>query len=116
MILRRVLRILQIAFIVIMCGILAINVYLLAAKLVFKSELPKFFGFAQIIVISGSMQPAFNPGDMLVIKEQDSYQVNDIITYNSGNSFVTHRAIEVGDLHILARGDANNVDDDPIPL
>jgi len=99
-----------------MVVILLINGYLLAAKLIFKNDLPKVFGYAQIIVISGSMQPAINVGDLLIIKEQISYQANDIITFHSDQNLVTHRVIEVSNDGINTQGDANNVADDPVPL
>lgn len=116
MIFRRIFKIIQVVFVTLMCAILLVNFYLLAARLIFKKDLPKIFGFAQIIVISGSMQPAIDVGDMLVIREQSGYAVHDIVTYHTSQSFITHRVVEVNDGELLTRGDANNVIDDPIAL
>ena len=116
MIVRRILKVFRAVFVTLMVVILLINGYLLAAKLIFKNDLPKVFGYAQIIVISGSMQPAINVGDLLIIKEQISYQANDIITFHSDQNLVTHRVIEVSNDGINTQGDANNVADDPVPL
>lgn len=116
MIVRRILKVFRAVFVTLMVVILLINGYLLAAKLIFKNDLPKVFGYVQIIVISGSMQPAINVGDLLIIKEQSCYQANDIITFHSDQNLVTHRVIEVSNDGINTQGDANNVADEPVPL
>lgn len=116
MLFKRVIKIFRAVFVSLMAAILLVNGYLLAAKLIFKNELPKIFGFAQIIVISGSMEPAVDVGDMLIIREQSSYQINDIVTYHSDGNFITHRIIDVKDAEVTTRGDANNIEDDPVPL
>ncbi len=113
---RRLFKIIQAVFIILMCAILFVNLYLLTARLIFKSDLPKIFGFAQIIVISGSMQPAIDVGDMLVIQEQSAYKVNDIVTYNLNQNLITHRVIDITDTGFITQGDANNVADDPVPV
>lgn len=102
--------------ITVLAGILLINLYLVAAQLFFHQELPKLMGLAQIIVVSGSMEPAVEVGDLLVIREQDSYKVGDIVTYRSGGSLITHRVIRVEGTSLLAKGDANNVEDAPVDL
>lgn len=101
---------------VILCLLLAGNIYLLAARLLFRNALPKVFGFAALAVASGSMQPVVNVGDLIIIREQTQYSVNDIVTYNSGRSIVTHRIIELSDGEAVVKGDANNVADGSIPL
>lgn len=116
MILKRILKVFRAVFVALMVVILLINGYLLVSKLIFKNDLPKLLGYAQIIVISGSMQPAINVGDLLIIKEQISYQVNDIITYHSNQNLVTHRVLDVNNDALTTQGDANNVADEPVPL
>jgi signal peptidase len=116
MLFRKLFKVLRAVFITLMALILAVNVYLLATKLILKRDLLKLFGFAQIIVVSGSMQPAIGVGDMLIVKEQSSYQVSDIITYHSNQNLITHRVVDVKNDVLTTRGDANNVADDPVPL
>lgn len=106
--LKSVLRKLVIVF---LASIVIFNLYLITVQLLLKNELPKFFGYAQVIVISGSMQPEIEVGDLLIIHEQQQYAVNDIITYRSGASFVTHRIIAVNANELITQGDANNVAD-----
>lgn len=46
-------------------------------------------------VLSDSMYPVFSDQDVIIIKPQDDYKVNDIIEYKSSeNTNVTHRIIE----------------------
>jgi signal peptidase len=116
MLFKKIFKVFRAVFMAIMIAILLINGYLLAAKLIFKNDLPKLFGFAQIIVISGSMEPAVDVGDMLIIREQSSYKVNDIVTYHSNNNLITHRVVDVSDATIYTKGDANNVTDEPVSL
>ena len=40
--------------------------------------------------------------------------IGDIITYKSGNSFITHRIIEIDGDSIIAKGDNNNTQDEAI--
>ena len=102
--------------IVFLSVVLLLNLYLFAAQMIFKNQLPKLLGMAQIIVVSGSMEPAIQVGDMLVIREQDRYQHGDIITYRSGQNLITHRVISVDGTDLVTQGDANNVADEPITL
>jgi signal peptidase len=100
----------------ILCLLLAGNIYILAARLIFRKALPKVFGFAALAVASGSMQPVVNVGDLIIIREQTQYSVNDIVTYNSGRSIVTHRIVELDDNEAVVKGDAKQVADGSIPL
>jgi signal peptidase len=80
--------------------------------LAFKQDLPKIFGFGQVIVISGSMEPAISAGDLLIIKEQSQYQVDDVVTYEWGNSLCTHRIVSLDGDQMITKGDANNTVDE----
>ena len=62
------------------------------------------------------MQPTIEIGDFLVIREQAGYSENDIITYRSGNSLITHRIKEVAGERLITQGDNNNAADAPIAL
>ena len=85
-------------------------------KIVLHNDLPKVLGFSQLIVVSGSMQPAIDAGDLVVIRQQKKYNVGDIVTLRSGNSLVTHRIIDMDQEYVHTKGDANNVADQPMPL
>jgi signal peptidase len=87
---------------------------MIASQIFFKKDLPKIAGFAQIIVISGSMQPSLMVGDLLIIHEQEKYEKRDIVTYRANHRLITHRIIEMKDGLATMQGDANNVADDPV--
>ena len=82
-----------------------------------KDGIPSVLGFKPIIVLSGSMSPAFETGSMIFVRETDTtkLKVGDIICYMSGESAVTHRITEVvnkgGEISYITKGDANNAPD-----
>lgn len=101
----------------IVCGtILGINVYLANARSLVGNQLPMPFGFGAAVVLSGSMEPTFSTGDLIVVRECDSVAVDDIVVFQDGNSLVVHRVIALDGGSVITQGDANNVPDDPIDL
>lgn len=80
-------------------------------------HIPSVLGFKTMPVLTGSMRPVLEPGDMIVIKQIDTKKVktNDVITYWIGNKLVTHRVVEIvngnGNTSFRTKGDANNVED-----
>ena len=81
-------------------------------------QCPTVLGFGTAVVITGSMKPEINENDLIVIHEEDSYEVDDIITYRGNTTPVTHRVIEKGSDEIgeyyVTQGDANNTSDGKI--
>lgn len=61
-------------------------------------------------VVSGSMSPSIDVGSAIVIKKEENYYVNDIISYRNQNKIITHRVIYSGKYY-LTKGDANNIID-----
>ncbi len=92
-----------------------LNSYIFYIKVIKKQNLVKVFGYSALIVISGSMAPELYVDDLIIIKE-DSYKENDIITFQSENSLVTHRIIKIEGNKFYTKGDSNNVDDEPVSL
>nr|WP_304218544.1 signal peptidase I [Fredinandcohnia onubensis] len=84
---------------------------------------PQLFGYQFKTVLSGSMEPTFKTGSLIVVNKIDdpkSLKVNDVITYmQDENNVVTHRIIEVikqGDnVFYRTKGD-NNEDPDTNPV
>ncbi|WP_045522487.1 signal peptidase I [Neobacillus niacini] len=87
-------------------------------------SLPSFFGFTPLTVLSNSMQPHLQSGDLIFIKkaEFEDIKVNDVITFKeSDTKFITHRVIDVkeqagqaGQAGLVTKGDNNNVEDSMI--
>lgn len=72
------------------------------------------FGFRIYRVISGSMQPALQIGDVIIIKKANNYAEKDIITYDNGLTTITHRIKSIKGDEIITEGDANDAPDKPI--
>lgn len=107
----------QLVLTVALAALLACNLYLIGAQRLFGVEHPTAFGFTAAVVASGSMSPALEVDDLILIHAQDSYEPGDIITYESGSSLVTHRIVETVEEGFVTRGDANNAPDlEPVPL
>jgi len=112
--LKTIFKITEYLILAVLIILLAISVSFSVKKYVFKEEMPKIMGYSYSIIVSGSMEPTQNINDLIITKEKNIYEVNDIITFKSGNKFVTHRIIEATDDGFITKGDANNVADTKI--
>lgn len=102
---------------IVLCGaVLGINVYLTNANRLMGNSLPMPFGYGAAVVLSGSMEPEMSKGDLIVVKELETYRENDIVVYQSKSSLVVHRIITIDGDAVITQGDANNAPDDPISL
>ena len=72
------------------------------------------FGYSVFEVATGSMKGTIEVGDAVLVKIHDKYDINDIVTYQNGDDFITHRVVSVEDDKVVTKGDANNVNDNPI--
>ena len=100
--------------IILLAIFLIFNLYNIISRVAFKNDMPKMFSYATAVVISGSMEDTISVGDYIIIKEQDDYKVDDIITYSEGNMIITHRLIEITDTGYITKGDNNNTVDNEI--
>lgn len=80
-----------------------------------------WMGIGVTTVLTGSMSPAIDPGDLIVTKASSvsTVGVGDVIVVDTGGSTVAHRVVETRPLNGLSRlttkGDANPVvDTDPV--
>ncbi|OMP07232.1 Peptidase S26B, eukaryotic signal peptidase [Corchorus olitorius] len=72
-----------------------------------------------VVVLSGSMEPGFQRGDILFLyMNKDPIRAGEIVVYNDGREIpIVHRVIEVHERRdtkqadILTKGDANPMDD-----
>lgn len=109
---RRIFRLILFLCVGILIGY---QVYLLNARRVGKNLMPMPFGYGQAVVISGSMSPAFEVGDLLIYQSVEKYKIGDMVAFRDGeNDLVTHRIVEMNEEYLVTKGDANPVTDDPI--
>jgi signal peptidase len=83
-----------------------------------KDGVPTIFGHKSMIVLTGSMAPKINPGDIIITNsaKPENIKVGDVITYRvNSEMLITHRVTEVvskeGRRAFKTKGDANNVED-----
>lgn len=103
--------------------IIAVVVIVVTMIARFRGETPSLFGYSVFRVSSGSMQPAYEIGDVIVVKtcDVDELKVGDVVTYNGQegqmeDKIVTHRIVkapfeENGERYIITKGDYNYFED-----
>ena len=106
---------------IILIPILLINITLIVKSYINKDEVPSIGGTFPLIVLTDSMYPEIESGDLIICRtaEADEIEVNDIISFfdpaGNGTSIVTHRVIEIveedGEISFRTCGDNNNIED-----
>ena len=106
---------------IILLPILLINITLIIKSYTNADEVPSVGGYLPLIVLTDSMYPYIESGDLIICHtiEGDDVKVGDVISYfdpeGNGTSIVTHRVTEVTTddkgLAFKTKGDANNVED-----
>ena len=109
----KILEVLSSIFAVI---VICASLFTLVFRVIFKVEVVKIFGYSGLIILTGSMEPAYHPGDIILIHEQNDYNVRDVITFHQRGMIVTHRIIAKEGTTFTTHGDANNSADEPIQL
>lgn len=96
----------------VICGLLlGINIYLVNANNLLGNKLPMPFGYGAAVVLSGSMEPTFSKDDLIIVKKKDSFDIGDIVVYQSNDSLVVHRVVSMDGDMVVTKGDANNIED-----
>lgn len=68
-------------------------------------------GYSIFCVATGSMEPTISQNDIIIVKNVDTYKVDDIITFSKGNEYITHRIVSINNETVTTKGDANNAID-----
>ena len=109
------IRCLRVLFAVLLTAIIGLNLWMLVQQSVLKKDPPEIFGYSQLVVTSGSMEPAFSAGDMILIRQEEDYALGDIVTFRlNGGDLVTHRIVGSVEGSFITKGDANNTEDDEL--
>lgn len=96
----------------VLCIVLLVNIWMLVQQTVLKKEAPEVLGYSQYIVTSGSMEPSMSPGDLILVKSQETYTLGDVVTFrDSRGETVTHRIMGSVSGQFITQGDANNTED-----
>ena len=95
-------------------SILGLQLYSWNSTSLTGNILPMPFGIGSAVVLSGSMEPTIMTNELIIVKAEDSYAVDDIVVYQSGSVLVVHRIVAMDEETVTTRGDANNTDDSPV--
>lgn len=101
---------------IILIIIFLIVFYCFAQLKILKRDYINFCGYTVFQVITGSMEDTIKIKDIIIVEITKEVEENDIITFKSGENFVTHRIINKDRDNLITKGDANNSQDDPIKL
>jgi len=123
---QKVLTLIGTILCIILLPILLINVTLLVKSFLKADEVPSIGGVFPMIVLTDSMYPEIESGDLILCHTIDAedVQVGDVITFydplGNGTTVVTHRVLQIreenGGLEFITKGDNNNVEDQkPVP-
>lgn len=103
---------------IIFIPIIVVNLVIIFNGFQDNENMPGFMGYRPAIVLSGSMEPTFDAGDVIVIEKAEdtgNLQKGDVITYLVSGKATTHRIISVtdheGKTAYVTKGDYNNVED-----
>ena len=91
--------------------ILGVNVYFANASGIGGNHLPMPFGYGIANVLSGSMEPTFSKGTLLLVKEEKQVEPGQIVVYQSGQELIVHRVIQIQGNLVTTKGDANEAAD-----
>lgn len=81
-------------------------------------EVPSIFGYQPYAVLSNSMSPQFETGDMVIIDQvnPDTIKLDDVIAFHQEGKVITHRVTDIytqdGNVSFATKGDNNNVVDE----
>jgi signal peptidase len=102
--------------------VLIINMTLIAKSYINTDEVPSVGGYLPLIVLTDSMYPNIQSGDLIICRTADpeTVEVGDVISFfdptGEGTGVVTHRVKSIvsedGVLAFRTQGDANNMEDD----
>ncbi|OGD57069.1 signal peptidase I [Candidatus Beckwithbacteria bacterium RIFCSPHIGHO2_12_FULL_47_17] len=68
-------------------------------------------GYKLFTVQSGSMQPAFKIGSLVVVKPAGEYVIGEVITFKNAPTPTTHRIQNISEGIYTTKGDANDAPD-----
>jgi len=113
----RLKKIFRILTYIIVFPLLIYNIALIVQSVLNPNQTPSFLGIKTYVIISGSMIPEFQIGDIAVVKEveNDELKEGDIISFREGQNVITHRITqkleENGQTIYVTKGDNNNAED-----
>ena len=105
---------------IILIIIMSYNISLIIQSIFWPNKTPSFLGIKTYVIISGSMKPNIDIGDIVIVKEEKNLHIGDVISYRKGQSVITHRIVNITEENegkkYRTKGDNNNTEDSEIIL
>ena len=105
---------------VILLILIIVLAYFFYQRFIYSESNINFFGYHAFVVLTGSMEPNINPGDIVLTKKTNlnDLKIGDVITFYSDNnvaSTTTHRIVNItnidGKTYFETKGDNNSSND-----
>lgn len=115
---KKVLKVFKWIIISILSLILLLNIYIIIQSKASPNKVPSIFGYKPFVVLSGSMKPNIQVGDLIFVKKinTEKLKVGDVIAFRDAENLVTtHRIKEITkkgkQTCFITKGDNNNTED-----
>lgn len=94
--------------------IMILSIIYISISIMLNNPDKSLFGYKMEIVKTGSMEPTIPVHSLVMINNQENYEMNDVINFIYEDQSYTHRIVSIGDNVYKTKGDANNVADTEI--
>lgn len=95
--------------------LVSLCIYTFIVTDIMKKDYVNVFGYTYFVVKTGSMSGTLEVDDIIIVKIDDDVKISDVITYvNNDGEIITHRLVRKVGNKLIAQGDVNNTEDDPI--
>lgn len=95
--------------------VISVNAILIFKSMHNPNKSPSIFGKKAFVIISGSMIPEIQIGDVVLINETDAVSVGNVIAFRRDSSVIVHRIVKEmqinGQTMYQTKGDNNNIED-----
>lgn len=115
---KRLKAIFGVIFYIIIIFLIICAIDILYQRFIKKDDSINLFGYKLYIVLSGSMEPNLNVGDVIIVKEvkEEQIEVDNIVTFvDEDGNIITHRIEDIivkdGKNYYKTKGDNNNTSD-----
>jgi signal peptidase len=106
---------------IIMIALFALALFFAVQTIKHPDNPPSMMGYQPFTVLSNSMKPTFETGDLVIVKKLTGEKIakDDVITFrDTGNRLITHRVVKVVNQNstpaFVTKGDNNNVKDQQV--
>ena len=101
-----------IVILVIIFTVIFYNIFLVVISGHNDSSALALFGNKAYVITTESMKPKIKKGDLIIVrKNNNGYEINDIITFYDKGEYITHRIIRKNANTYITKGDCNDYED-----